>query len=207
MSKIKNQFFTGIVVILPLSLTAWVVWIIFRFIGNRFLPLFKNIPEISGLPLSAQMLISATLTVLVIWFIGFWARNIIGRVILSWLERLMLKTPVVSKIYKIIRQITDTMFVDKKAFKKVAFIEYPRRGTYTLVFVTKEMKGEAGNSLVSVFMPSTPNPTTGYCIVLPERDVHVIDITINQAMEFIFSGGMIIPEGLVFPEYISREEE
>jgi len=199
--KLKNHFITGLIVILPLGLTAWIVNIIFRLIGTRFLPIFQNIPRINGLPITAQMLISAILTVLVIWFIGLWAKNFFGKLVIKIFEKLVLTTPVVSNIYKTIRKITDTMFVNKQAFKKVALIEYPRKGIYTIVFVTNDMVSKKGASLISVFVPSTPNPTTGYCVVLPKEDVRELDITINQAMEFILSAGIIVPDGLVFQKF------
>lgn len=201
--KIKTQFLTGIIVILPLGLTAWVVWVLFRLIGKRFLPVLKTIPSIAELPMTAQMAISAILTITVIWFIGVWARNYFGKIILRLFEKIVLKMPVVSNIYKTMRKITDTMFVNKQAFKKVALIEYPRRGLYTIVFVTNDTVREG---LITVFVPSTPNPTTGYCIILPGEDVHVLSITVNQAMEFIFSGGMIVPENLEFPLFEKKKK-
>ena len=208
--KIKNQFITGLIIILPLGLTTWIVWIIFSFIGNRFIPLFRTYPTTALLPLPAQMLISAFLTIVFIWFIGVCARNFIGRMIMKWTEKLLLKTPVISKIYRTIRRITDTMFVNKQAFKKVAIIEYPREGVMTMVFVTNETVTPRGEDLVTVFVPSTPNPTTGYCIVLPREDVQEVPLTVNQAMEFILSGGILVPEDMRFPtlrtEKIPRKE-
>lgn len=197
--RIKNQIITGIVIILPVGLTIWIVWVLFTLIGNRFLPLFRNIPTISTLPVPAQMLISAVLTLIVIWFIGMWARNYFGKMIMRTFERIVMKTPVVNRIYKTIRQITETMFVNKKAFKKVAIIEYPRKGLYTVVFVTNEIERN-GKQYISVFIPSTPNPTTGYCIILNSSDVRMLDIGVNEAMEFIFSGGILVPESLTLPD-------
>ncbi len=205
-SKIKNQIITGIIVILPLGLTVWVVSIIFKLIGKRFLPLFENIPSLAGLPIAAQMMISAVLTVFVIWFIGVWARNYIGKIIIRFFEKVVLKTPVVSKIYKTIRKITDTMFVNKQAFKNVALIEYPRKGLYTMVFITNSSINN-NEKIVTVFIPSTPNPTTGYCIVLPEEEVRILSITINQAMEFILSFGIIVPENFEFPAFEKKKKK
>lgn len=198
--KAKKQFFTGIIVILPIGMTAWIVWILFKLIGKRFLPLFKSSPFISALPLSAQMTISALLTIVVIWFVGVWARNYIGKISLKWFETLLLKMPIISKIYKTIRKITDIMFVNKQAFKKAALIEYPRKGSYSVVFVANDNIVVDGKEFMSLFIPSTPNPTTGYCVVLPKEDVFILDISINQAMEFVFSGGILIPPGLKFPK-------
>jgi uncharacterized membrane protein len=200
---IRKKIITGIIVLLPLGLTVWIVSVLFDLIGSRFLPLFKNIPAIAGLPIPAQMAISAALTVFVIWFVGLWAGNYIGKKMLSWLEGIVLKTPIVSKIYETIRKITDNMFVRKQAFKDVAFIEYPRKGIHTLVFVTNRKK-IGKKDYVTLFVPSTPNPTTGYCIILPEDEVNIVDITINQAMEFIFSGGVIVPENLKLQDYIKE---
>ena len=174
-AKFKAQFITGIVVIFPLGMTAWIVWLLFRLIGERFLPLFKNFPEVAGLPLAAQMGISAVLTLTVIWFIGLWARNFVGKIILKYMEKLVLKTPVISKIYKSIRQITETMLVNKQAFKHTAIIEYPRKGIYTLVFVTNEIK-----DMITVFVPSTPNPTTGFCESIDGEPRIDIDADDNQ---------------------------
>ncbi len=200
--KIKNQFITGIIAIMPLGLTVWIVWILFRFIGKRFLPLFKSYPMLSDLPLGAQMGISAVLTLVIIWIIGFLARNFIGKSLLRWIEKLIIKTPVVSKIYKTIRQLTDSMFVNKQSFKDVALIEYPRKGLYTVVFITNpDIEDKKGKDLTSVFIPSTPNPTTGYCILLPTKDIKKLPITVNQAMEFIFSGGILVPGNMEFPDF------
>ena len=81
----------------------------------------------------------------------------------------------------------------------MAIIEYPRKGISTIAFVTNDMISKEGHELVTVFIPSTPNPTTGYCIILPKKDVFEIPITVNQAMEFIFSGGILLPENFRFP--------
>ncbi|MFC2048621.1 DUF502 domain-containing protein [Elusimicrobiota bacterium] len=197
--RIKNQLLTGIIVIMPVGLTVWIVWVLFTLIGNRFLPIFRNIRALSVLPLPAQMAISAFLTMLVIWFIGLWAKNYIGKKMIKWFESLVLKTPIINKIYKTIRQLIDSMFVNKKAFKEVAVIEYPRKGLYTIVFVTNEFSVDDNKRMVSVFIPSTPNPTTGYCIILPKEDLNMLNIGVNEAMEFIFSGGILVPEGLSFP--------
>lgn len=206
-SKIKKQFLTGLIVILPLGLTLWIAWVIFRFIGRRFLPYLEYIPHAQYLPQAAQMIISALTTLLIIWLIGLWAHNFAGRFFLGGLEKIVLKTPFVSKIYKTIKQLTNTMFVNREAFKKVALIEYPRRGIGTLVFVTNENKGNTlGKKLTTVFVPSTPNPTTGFCIMLPEEDVHELPITVNQAIEFIFSGGIIVPEDMNIPAVLMAEQ-
>ncbi|MFH1415368.1 MAG: DUF502 domain-containing protein [Elusimicrobiota bacterium] len=202
--RLKAQFITGLIVILPVGLTVWIILILFRLIGNRFLPIFANIQGIKELPIVTQMTISAILTLIIIWFAGFWARNFTGRLFIRIFEKLVYNTPVVSKIYKTIRKITDTMFVNKQAFKKVALIEYPRRGLYTMAFVTNEESSGKNSDFVTVFIPSTPNPTTGYCIILPKEDVDILPISINQAMEFIFSGGMIVPEELKFPKLDSK---
>jgi len=204
--KFKNRIITGIIAILPLGLTVWIVWILFRLIGEVFLPLFEQFPPLSELPTSAQMTISVILTIIVIWLIGVFARNFIGKSIIKLIEQLIIRTPVVSKIYKTIRQVTDTMFVNKRAFKKVALIEYPRRGILTMVFVTNDMETRQGDDLITVFVPSTPNPTTGYCVILPKEDVQEIPITINQAMEFIFSGGILVPDNFTFPKIESNRE-
>ncbi len=205
-NSIKNKIVTGIVVLLPIGLTVWIIWTIFKLVGERFLPLFINIPLLAELPLVARMFISAVATLFVIWFIGMFARNFIGKLIIRGMERLVLRTPVVSKIYNIIRQITETIFMNKQAFKEAALIEYPRKGISTMVFVIKKMVSNDGSSLTTVFVPSTPNPTTGFCMILPTVDVNVLPISINQAMEFVFSGGILVPENFKFPAIKGKKE-
>ncbi len=201
--KIKKQFGTGIVVILPIGLTLWVLWLIFRFIGDIILPLLENIPYASVLPPQVQVLVSVVGTLVIIWLIGLWAHNFAGRFFLAKLEGLVLKTPFISKIYSTMKQLTNTMLVSRRAFKKVAMIEYPRTGIKTLVFVTNEnIESRLDKKLTTVFVPSTPNPTTGFCIILPEEDVYELGISVNQAIEFIFSGGILVPQGLNIPEVL-----
>ncbi|NLB35127.1 MAG: DUF502 domain-containing protein [Elusimicrobia bacterium] len=204
--KLKGHFITGVVVIMPLGLTAWIVYVLFRFVGTRFLPLLEKYPLFASFPIVAQMLMSILITVFIIWLVGFFAKNLIGRSLLKWLEKILLKTPVVSRIYKTIRKLTDSMFVNKQAFKEVALVEYPRKGLYTLAFITNEDIDNKGvKNLTTVFIPSTPNPTTGYCIILPSKDVKKINISVNQAMEFIFSGGILVPGNMDFPEFEPEE--
>ncbi len=195
----RSRVITGLVVILPLGLTFWIIGSVFSFFGRQFLPLFEDIPPVSVLPTGVQMLISALLTLLIIWGVGLFARNFIGRAVLSWLEAIVKRTPVASKIYGTIRKVTDMMFVNKKSFKEVALIEYPRRGVHTVVFVTNRMRTDTGERRAAVFVPSTPNPTTGFVIIIPEDEVRVLPVSVNQALEFVFSGGIITPEGFEFP--------
>lgn len=205
--KIRKQFGTGLVVILPIGLTLWVIWLIFRFVGNRILPLVENIPQAARFPPQAQLLISVAGTLLIIWLIGLWAHNFAGRFFLAKLESLVLKAPLISKIYSTMKQLTNTMLVSRQAFKKVAVIEYPRKGIRTLVFITNENAGNRVDSnWTTVFVPSTPNPTTGFCIMLPDEEVYELDISVNQAIEFIFSGGIIVPEGLDIPGLLKSDK-
>ncbi len=206
--KIKRQFIAGLLVILPLGLTLWLAWAIFKFIGRSFLPYLDYIPRVGYLPYSIRMVISALITLLIIWGVGFWASNFAGRFFIGNLDRLLLKAPFISKIYSTMKQLTSTVLINRKAFKKTAIIEYPRRGLGTLVFVTGEdIRDRAGRKLTSVFVPSTPNPTTGYCILLPEEEVTPLSISVNQAIEFIFSGGIMVPEGMEIPDILSVKEE
>ncbi|MGM0568421.1 MAG: DUF502 domain-containing protein [Elusimicrobiota bacterium] len=202
--QIKKQFVAGVVVILPLALTLWIVWAIFRFIGVSLISYLAYIPYVSDLPSSVQMGLSVVLTLFIIWIAGFWASNFAGKFFIYNIEKIFSKTPLVSKIYRAMKQLTNTMLVNRRAFKKVALIEYPRKGIGTMVFVTGEnLESKSGNKLVTIFVPSTPNPTTGFCMIMPKEEVHELPLSVNQAVEFIFSAGIIVPEGMNIPDLLS----
>lgn len=141
----KKHFLTGLVVILPFFLTIYIIWIIFKLVGRFFTPAFTKIFETSvptHIPNFAVIFVSATVTLLLIWIVGVIASNFIGKKLFKLAETLLLKIPMASGIYDAIRKLIKVFFMDKSAFKRVVLIEWPRKGVYSVAFITAEAMGE-----------------------------------------------------------------
>jgi len=191
---IERQFLTGLAVLLPIGLTLYVVWILFNLVSMAFSPLLMKIPLLQELPLLVIRVMSFLVTFVIIWLIGLVATNIIGRKILKLPEILLLRAPVVNRIYQTIRQIIQTIIVSKTALRQVVLVEYPRKGVYTVAFVTNIYE-EKGKKKYSLIIPTTPNPTTGFFLIAPEEEVIPLKMTVEDGMKLIVSAGIITPEG------------
>lgn len=203
MKRLRNYLFAGLIVLLPIVATWQVLVWLFHLVdgplrgvvagalGRIFEHPDPDFFSIPGLGL--------ILTLLIILLVGLLAANFIGRSLIGWSEKAMQRLPLVRGVYGTMKQITDA-FVrqDKTAFKRVALIEYPRQGIYTLCFVTGEatgeMTGRAGRRLVGVFVPTTPNPTSGFLLYLPAEDVVVLDMLVEDGLKLVISGGVFVPE-------------
>lgn len=190
---IERQFFAGLAVLLPIGLTLYIVWTLFNFVSKSVAPLLIRIPLLQEMPVVAIRVIGVLITFVIIWIIGLVATNIVGRKILKLPEVLLLKAPVVNRIYQTIRQIIQTIIVSKTALRQVVLVEYPRKGVYTIAFVTNVYE-EKGKKNVSLFIPTTPNPTSGFFVIVPEEEVIPLKITVEEAMKLVVSAGIITPE-------------
>lgn len=190
---IERQFFAGLAVLLPIGLTLYIVWTLFNFVSKSVAPLLIRIPLLQEMPVVVLRVIGVLITFVIIWIIGLVATNIVGRKILKLTEVLLLKAPVVNRIYQIIRQIIQTIIVSKTALRQVVLVEYPRKGVYTIAFVTNVYE-EKGKKNVSLFIPTTPNPTSGFFVIVPEEEVIPLKITVEEAMKLVVSAGIITPE-------------
>lgn len=190
---IERQFFAGLAVLLPIGLTLYIVWTLFNFVSKSVAPLLIRIPILQEMPVVAIRVIGVLITFVIIWIIGLVATNIVGRKILKLPEVLLLKAPVVNRIYQTIRQIIQTIIVSKTALRQVVLVEYPRKGVYTIAFVTNVYE-EKGKKNVSLFIPTTPNPTSGFFVIVPEEEVIHLKMTVEEAMKLVVSAGIITPE-------------
>jgi len=196
----KKYFLTGLVVILPFFLTIYIILIMFRVVGRFFTPAFTEIFETFvplHIPDFAVTFISAIVTLLLIWLVGVVASNFIGKKLLGVAESLLLKIPMARGLYDAIRKLTKVFFMDKSTFQRVVLIEYPRKGIYSVAFVTSEAMGEVQEltkeEVVNVFIPSTPNPTTGYFLLIPKSDIIPLKMSVDDAIRLIMSGGIVVP--------------
>jgi len=187
-TRFKKLFVTGLIIFVPLVITLYAFVLVFNLLDGVLAPTVERFfgAYVPGLGILAILLI--------IMGLGALAATAVGRRLVEVFERLLTKLPLVKAIYPIIKQASEAMLLREGAsFQKVVLVEYPRKGLYTLGFVTsggmKEAEERTGKKLLNVFIPTSPNPTSGMLIVVPEEDVISIDMTVEDAVGFIFSGG------------------
>ncbi|MEO9338930.1 DUF502 domain-containing protein [Mesorhizobium sp. SB112] len=202
MGRIRNYFLTGFIVTAPLAITAYLAW---SFVGwvdswvKPYIPHRYN-PD-SYLPFAVPgfgLIVALALITLV----GFLTANFIGRSIVSLGENMLGRTPFVRSIYRGLKQIFETVLSNKAdLFNKVALVEYPRKGVWSIVFIATEKEGEVGDVLhpiegrtVAVFMPATPNPTTGFLMYVREDEIVMLSMSVEDAAKLIISAGLVAPE-------------
>ncbi|GAB5431894.1 MAG: DUF502 domain-containing protein [Epibacterium sp.] len=201
-ARLRSSFLTGIVVIAPVGLTIWLLWTVMGWVDGVVLPLVPNTfqPEqYIGINLRGVGLIIFLLFTIVV---GWIAKGIIGRSLIGYAESLVNRMPVVRSIYSGIKQISETVFAQtERSFEKACLIQYPRRGIWAIGFISTTAKGEivehteTSGRLVGVFVPTTPNPTSGFLLYFPEEDVVELDMTVEDAAKLVISAGLVYPNG------------
>ena len=195
-SKIfKNYFVTGIVVITPLLVTFLVIRAIVNAIDKLFAQLPPNLQPQTYIPFfGIEILIALFLIILV----GFLVSNFLGRKLLGMWEKILTKIPIVKTIYQGVKQLTTGIVSEKKMFSKVVLIQYPVRNLYQIGFVTGEdrhfLKKDSGQKMLKIFIPTTPNPTSGFFCIVPEDEVQYLDLTADEAFRLIISAGSAEPQ-------------
>ena len=188
-SSIRNNFIAGIVVLIPIGITLYLTLFIIK-ISSKILP--KGINPNYYLPYNIPGL-EILISVLIITFIGWISLSFIGRKLFDYFETILNKIPILRTIYSAVGQLTETFAKSKSDKKSVVLVEYPRKGTWAVGFATKENKGEirnkVGEDLINVFVPTTPNPTSGFLLMFQKKEVIFLDITFEQASKFIVSAG------------------
>ena len=195
---LKNDLIAGLVVIIPLATTIWLtvnvaIWVVqfLTRVPNRLNP-FTELNPFWGWLINLGIGLSVPL--LAILLIGLMARNFAGRWLLDVGERIVQSIPLAGSVYKTIQQLLQTVFQDSKSrFRRVVLIEYPRRGLWAIAFVTGIAVSEAPNKMISVFIPTTPNPTSGWYSIVSEDDVLNLSISIEDAFKVLLSGGIVGP--------------
>lgn len=195
---LKNDLIAGLLVVIPLATTIWLTITIANWV-IRFLTRFpKQLNPFTGLhPILVDMLslgVGLAVPLLSILMIGLMARNIAGRWLLDLGERIVQSIPLAGSVYKTLQQILQTLFQDSKTrFRRVVLVEYPRRGLWAIAFVTSSVTVHAASPMLSIFVPTTPNPTSGWYAVVPESDVINLSISIEDAFKVLLSGGIVGP--------------
>jgi uncharacterized membrane protein len=195
---LKNDLIAGLVVIIPLATTIWLtinvaIWV------TQFLTRFpKQLNPFTDLnPLLKWLInlgIGFAVPLLAILLIGLMARNFAGRWLLDLGERIVQSIPLAGSVYKTLQQLLQSVFQDSKTrFRRVVLIEYPRRGLWAMAFVTGVAVADAPNKMISIFIPTTPNPTSGWYSIISEDDVFNLSISVEDAFKVLLSGGIVGP--------------
>jgi uncharacterized membrane protein len=199
--RLRTDFLTGLVVVLPVALTIYLIWTVVGIIDARVLPLVPaayNPENVFGRNIFGLGLV---IFVLFTTLVGALTKGLFGRQIIHFGERIVERMPVVRSVYNGLKQIVETMLSKSgTSFKQACLIEYPRKGIWSIAFISTDARGEvplkAGEpDLVSVFLPTTPNPTSGFLLFVPRRDVVVLDMTIEDAAKLVISAGLVSPPG------------
>ena len=208
LARLRTSFLTGIVVIAPVALTLWLIWSVIGWFDGFVLPFVPDAyrPEqilntIFGYDLKLNIRCVGVVVFLVFaTLVGWLAKGLIGRSFIKYAENLVNRMPVVRSFYSGIKQIAETVFVQQeRSFEKACMIEYPRKGIWAIGFISTTAKGEIAerNSLegpmVSVFVPTTPNPTSGFLLFFPKADIVELDMSIEDAAKLVISAGLVYP--------------
>jgi uncharacterized membrane protein len=197
MKQLRRYFVAGLVVWLPLSVTVFLFRILLGLMNKSlvFVPAKYHPEQLLGISIPG---LGVILTIVLLLLTGMLTANIVGRKFVGGWESLLHRIPIARSIYSAAKNFTEIVFSDSgKAFKKVLLVEYPRKGIYTLTFQTAtnlgEVEGRTGLDVVCCFVPTTPNPTSGFIIIVPKSDVIELDMTVDEAAKLVMSLGVVVP--------------
>ena len=199
---LRRSFLTGLVVIAPIGLTLWLIWTVAGWVDSwvlPFVPVWLRPDQYVGLNIRGIGVIAFLIfTVLVGWI----AKGIIGKSLIRWAESLVQNLPVVRSVYKGLKQIAETVFAQSEtSFDKACLVQYPREGLWAIAFISTSAKGEIDDKIkhasdkTAVFLPTTPNPTSGFLLFVPVSDVIELDMSVEDAAKLVISAGLVYPDG------------
>ncbi len=188
---LRRHFLTGLLSITPLAITSWILWRFYNLISVWVQPWVMKVPGLGETyPEFVLTLIGFAVFALLITLVGLFTRNLIGMAFFRLVERFFARIPVVKSLFSATKQLSEVFLQDRRtAFQKVVLFQYPREGLFSIGFITRD---ESNEKLVNVFLPTTPNPTSGYLLLVPRQDVRILDIPVEEAIKLIVSGGAIM---------------
>ena len=188
-SSIRNNFIAGIVVLIPIGITLYLTLFIIR-ISGRIIP--KEINPNNYLPFNIPG-VEILIALIVITLIGWLSLSFLGKKFFEFFNNILKKIPILRTIYSAIGQMTETFTKSNSGQKSVVLLEYPRKGIWAVGFATREnegiIKNKVGEDIINVFVPTTPNPTSGFLLMVPKKEIIYLDVTFEQASKFIVSAG------------------
>jgi len=205
-TRVRNYFLTGLVITGPIGITLWLTWTLIKWVDGwvkPFVPAGYNPDTYLPFPIPGFGLIVA---VVILTIVGFLAANFLGRSMISLGENIVGRMPLVRNVYSGLKQIFETVLDQRgTSFNKAALVEYPRKGLWAIVFISTDTKGEVAKQLVnradtvSVFLPTTPNPTSGFLLFVPKEDIIELNMSVEDAAKLVISAGLVSPD---YPELV-----
>jgi len=202
---VKKYIFTGLLVWLPLAITIWVLMNVVGTLDGVFTWLLHAVMAVLPTELHQPLLnlrdvpgLSVIVLVTALWLTGVAATNIAGQWLVNQSNRIISHIPIVKSIYTSVKQVSDTLFSSSgQAFRQAVLVEYPRQGSWTIAFVTGKPSGEVGtllpDDMLTLYVPTTPNPTSGFMLMVPRRDVRELRMSVDEALKYIISMGVVAP--------------
>lgn len=213
-ARLRSNFLAGLIIVAPIGLTLWLIWTVVGWVDSWVWPFVPTayhpeelINRLLGRDETNQIIVNVRGVGVVIFLVftvivGWIGKGLIGRSFLGIGERIVDRMPVVRSVYNAVKQIAETVFSQRDtSFDKACLVEYPRRGIWAIAFISTNAKGEIdtklsqGEPTVTVFLPTTPNPTSGFLLFLPRSDVKVLDMTVEDAAKLVISAGLVYPNG------------
>lgn len=197
--RMRNYLLAGVLVAAPLAITAWLTITIVGFFDDFARSWFPGVGSLDQVLPFAVPGLGMIIVLVSLIFIGFMTANLVGRLLVGYMDKLLARVPVISSVYRTIKQIFDTVLANRStAFRQVVLVEYPRKGIWAIAFVTSDLPEEledvaGGEEFVSVFLPTTPNPTSGFLLYLPRKDVRPVDISVEEGVRLVVSSGIVKP--------------
>lgn len=205
--SLRASFLTGLIVLSPIGITIWLIWSLTGWIDSWVLPFIPDaynpallINQWIGIEVNVRGIGVVTFVIFTI-LIGWMAKGLIGRSMIRWAESLVLSIPLIRSLYSGLKQIAETILQQgQQNFDKACLIEYPRKGIWAIGFISTQAKGEVagkasgGRAMMSIFLPTTPNPTSGFLLFLPADDVIELDMSIEEAAKLVISAGLVYPD-------------
>ncbi len=198
-AALRTYFLTGVIVVAPLALTVYVVWSFISFTDELVTPYLPRVynPR-TYLPFDVPG-VGLVVSVILLTLIGFLAANLLGRTLVRWSERLLDRMPIIRSIYSGLKQVFETVLGgSSRSFREVVLVEFPRRGLWSIAFVASESIGDAGRQiggedLIAIYVPTAPNPTSGYIVFVPRAETRKVAMTVEEGMKLVISGGVLFP--------------
>jgi uncharacterized membrane protein len=210
---LRANFLTGLIVVAPIVLTLYLTWAFITFVDAKVVPL---VPA----PYNPRTYIDADipgfgLAIFLIFttMVGYFAKRVFGKQLIRLGESIVSRMPVVRSIYNALKQIVETVLSQtQSSFREACLVQYPRPGLWAIAFVATETTGEimeriGGEAMVSVFLPTTPNPTSGFLLFVPKKDVILLDMSIEEAAKLVISAGLVVPQTKAAREAAARNTE
>ncbi|MCP4254928.1 MAG: DUF502 domain-containing protein [Candidatus Scalindua sp.] len=210
----RRKMIAGLLVVLPIFVTFFVIKFLFTMIGGILSPVVVRAVGSFGFSPNSKIdefiitSVAFVLTFVSLYFIGVITTNFLGKFVINLFEKIVNNVPIIKNVYTSSKKLIEILSLPTtQSFKRVVIVEYPRIGMKAFAFVTGSLKTKSGTKLTSIFIPTTPNPTSGFLIYLPEQDIEETDLSIEEGMKLIVSGGILVPERMELNTIKPTEED